>query len=456
MLRNDREPSNELVREFYKYGDSIMAYDTKADTLDTIKIPATLTDSTCHWREPIKFLHTKRVKCLKTVNELCSFNSNFMMKLVNAQLFHRPSHATETREASDGFNIKIQSCKHSLINCTQIKTSEDGVGDFELLGDEVFDEVRVEFLINDTSLLSATVTFFTHHDEIICGTDELGPSKMVQTIDVRFKNVNEKNVKRVRSKSRGYKDEELILMSKLLPVNQSLPNGETVFEYFHKNDTVDFDFRMRIPENRDGKCVMTEDVHDLVRFNENSQTFCKVELVRNDTLNETLCQQSQRQVSNYLFNMMNLTFNGTQVNHDANIYVSKFWSPRYEAATWSKVDLRNAPLTSPEMQETENFITCSKMIQTVKFSFHTKRVRSSKAKSYENVIESLVVDFGAVSDVKFPIDTENQTISMDILIQFQFYNSHGGLSNDASIYFHDLSCVTILCAVVLVIFQNTF
>lgn len=370
------------------------------------------------------------------------------MKLLSSQLFQRPSQVTERREAADGFSIQIQSCKHSLVNCTQIKMTEDGVGDTELFGDEVFDEIRLEFLINDTRLVSVSASFLTH-DELTCGIDELGPSKVIQTIDVHFKNINESKDRRIRRKPRGYKDEELILMSRLLPVNASVPDGDTIFEYFRSNDTDDYGFRMKIPENRDGKCVLSDDVHDLVRLNENSQTICKVELVRNETSNETLCQQMQKQVSNYLFNMMNLTFNGTQVSYASNLFVSRYWSPRYDPSGWSSLFMRNVPSASPEMKEKDSSCTCTNFFRKAKYSFFTTKVRPTKARTYENIIESLSIDFGPNGEVQFPNENENQTISIDILVQVQFVNSLM-LKNTARIdhsSFLSLSVVAILAKV---------
>lgn len=347
-----------------------------------------------------------------------------MMKLLSSQLFQRPSQVTETREAADGFSIRIQSCKHSLLNCTQIKTSEDVVGDVtELMGDEVFDEVRLEFVINDTRLLSASATFLTH-DDLTCGVDELGPSKVIQTIEIQFRNINELKDKRIRFKPRGYKDEELILLSRLLPVNASVPDGQKVFEYFHKNDTDDYSFRMKFPENRNGKCVLTEDIHDVVRLNENSQTHCKVELVRNETSNETLCQQMQKQVSNYLFNMMNLTFNGTQVGFASNLFVSRYWSPRFDVSGWTSVIMTNVPAVSTEMKEVDSHCLCTNFFRKAKYSFYTRKVRPTKARTYENVIEGFNIDFGPSGDVKFPIEIENQTISVDVLVQIQFFHEY--------------------------------
>lgn len=399
-----------------------MAFNTKTETLDTIKIPATLTDSTCYLREPLKFLNSKTVKCLKQLNDLCSYNNKLMLQLVNSQLFHRPSKMTETREAADVFSINIQSCKHTFGNCTEITMNEDGVEETELLGDEVFDEIRMEFFINATRMLSANVTFFSH-EELACGVDEIGPSKVIQTISVKFTDVGETREKRIRKRPRGYGDEELILASRLRPVNLTATNGETVLDYFRNDTKPEVDFYMKIPEVRRGKCVLNSDDHDLIRFNEHSQTSCTVDLMKDEKLNETACQQFQRQIVFFLFNTMNLTSNYTQDNF-ADVFVSQYWSPRYDVASWQLVDVQNVPAWSPEMRETEKYFVCSNIATFIKYSFYSSRVRASSTKKYQNVIESVAVEFGQVEEMKFLIDDENQTAKADIVIQVHFFNVH--------------------------------
>lgn len=412
-----------MSHDFYKYGDAIMAFNTKSETLDTIKIPATLTDSTCYLREPLKFLNSKTVKCLKSVNELCAYNNNLMLQLVNSQLFHRPSKMTETREASDVVSINIQSCKHTFGNCTKISANEDGAEDSELLGDEVFDEIRMEFVINATIITSATVTFFSH-DDLVCGVDEIGPSRIIQTVDVRFTDVSETREKRIRKKARGYDDEELILASRLRLVNLTATEGETVLDYFRNDTNPDVNFHMKIPAVRKGKCVLNDNLYDLVRFNEHSQTMCTVELVRDEKLNETTCQQFQHQIVHFLFNTMNLTSNYTQDNFAADVFVSQFWSPRYDVASWKRVDVQNVPAWSPEMRETEKSFVCSNLPTFIKYSFYSSRVRTSSTKRYQNVIESVAVEFGQVEETKFLIDDENQTAKVDVVIQVHFFNAY--------------------------------
>lgn len=187
-----------------------MTYDTKAEKLDTIKITASLTDSTCYLQEPLKFLNAKTSKCLSSVNAVCSYNNNLMRQLFNSQLLQRPWKMTETREASDVLSINIQSCKHTFINCTQITLNSEGdVEASDLMGDELFDEIRLEFHINDTSISSLLVTFLMH-DDLVCGTDELGPTKVIQTVDVHFKNVNEECERKIRKISRGFNDGEFL------------------------------------------------------------------------------------------------------------------------------------------------------------------------------------------------------------------------------------------------------
>lgn len=340
---------------------------------------------------------------------------------------------TETREAADVFSINLRSCRHTFVNCTQITAEET-----DLIGDEVFDEVRMEFVINDTSIASATVTFLSH-DELLCGTDELGPTKIIQTVDVSFKNLNENRDRNVRKHSRGYKVDELILASRLRPVNESVTDGEMVLDYFRNETSADTDFHMKLPEVRDGMCVLDDGVHDLVRFNENSQTICSVELVRDEKLNETACQQFQRQIVRHLFNTLNLTSNYTQDGFASDIYVSKFWSPSYDVASWARVDVHNIPAWSTEMRETEKAVICSGIATSATYSIFSSRVRSAGSRKYLNVIEGLKVEFGQVDEINFPLDSENQTAIVQLLIQVQFINMYEKIQQSgAQIFFGNL------------------
>lgn len=419
---SDLDPRHETVNDFYKYGDVIMAYDTKAEKHDTIKIPATLADdSTCYLTEPIKFLDAKSVTCMKSVNDLCSYNSKLMLQLLNSQLFHRPSKLTETREAADVFSINVRSCKHSLLNCTQITANEDVAEEIELLGDELIDEIRMEFTINDTIISSVNVTLLSH-DELVCGVEEFGPMKLIQKIEIRFKNANESREKRIRKRARGYNVEELILASRLRPLNETAPDGEMIFDYFRNDTKADEDFHMMLPESIRGKCVLNEHVNDFIRFNENSQTICTVELVRDEKSNETMCQQIQRQIIHFLFSATNLTENYTQENFASDVHVSQFWSPSYDVSSWSRVDVLNVPAWSPEMREDEKSISCLNIATSARYSFYSARVRTTRTRKYVHVIDSVTVEFGLSDELKFAIDDENQTAKVVIQVQVQFFD----------------------------------
>lgn len=408
-----------------------MVFDTKAEKPETLEMPANIGFDTCYLMEPIKFLNAKTVLCLKTVNELCKYNSLLMRQLFNSQLFRRPSKMTETREAADVLSINIQSCKHAFLNCTQILANEDAAEELELLGDEMFDEVRFQFVINDTSIVSLNVTFVSH-EELLCGIDEFGPLNAVQKVEVRFKNVNDNREKRIRKRSRGYNDLELILASRLRPVNETVPDGETVLDYFRNDTKDDVDFHMKIPDVISEKCVLNDHVYDVIRFKEHSRTVCTVELARDGKINETFCQQFQRQIIYFLFNTMNLTANYTQ-----DVFVSRFWTPRYDLGSWTPVNMLNIPPWNPEMRETEKTFSCSNIATAISYSIYSSRVRPTSTRKYENVIEYIEVDFTNTKEIKFPIESENQTDKVDITVQIQFIFAKSK-ENDGKMLFSEI------------------
>lgn len=381
----------------YKYGDELLFFESKSEMVGPISMPGS---SSC-WKEPIKFLRSTRVKCLKTLSNFCSFNSELIAKLVNSQVLPSPSQI-EKKEMMHGFSLKVQSCKQSFFNCTPFEA--------EVEATDAFDEIHLEFLVNDTSLVSGTASLVVNED-LSCLSDDLEPhAKVVQIFEVKFRNINEKREKRVRTHSRGYKDSELIYISRQFLRNESIPNGEKYLEYFHENETDIEDFSLKIPKSLNGKCVLTKDDYDLIRFNENSLTFCKVLLEKNDTMNETLCKQIQLHLSNYFFNLMNLTFNGSSVSFANNILVSKYYPPNYDA--WVKLDIFGVPSTSTELQTNANKQFCTNIFREIKFSFYSNR---------ENVIQRLSVEFGT-ADFLLAMDNENQTLSADISMKSQFFN----------------------------------
>lgn len=422
------EPLREDDRDFYKYGDEITAYNIMSKKRAAIKIPATLTD-TCYLSQSVTFLRPKFVKCLISLTEICTYNKNLILQLVNSQLFHRPSKMVETREASGMITINIQSCQHTSGNCTKILMNEDGgdgAEELELMGEDVFDEIQMEFVVNDTSITSLSVKLFSH-ENLPCGIEELGQTKVIQKIDVRFIDEKANRRKLTRKNSRGYNDEEIILASRLRPLNESAVEGEMVLDYY-RNTSLEKDFHMQVPEVHKGRCVMNSDTFDLIRFNEHSKTICTVELARDEKLNET-CQQFQRQIVYFLFNTMNLTSNYTQDNFASDVFVSQFWSPRIDLLSWKRVVTKNVPSWNPEQRETEKFLICSNIATFIKYSFYSSQVRSTAAKKYENVIERLVVEFGYADEMKFPLEGENFTATADIEIQVQFFNLHGKAKN---------------------------
>lgn len=230
--------------DVYKFGDEILTYDRKTETSQTIKVPVSLKtgDNTrCMLSEPVKFLNTKSIKCLRSINELCSYNNQLMLQLLDSQLFHRPPKMMASAASNETFGVVVESCKHSYDNCTQVSYVNDGSADSEvteLLGDEVYEKIRIKFVVNGTKIISASA-IFTCHNNLVCGNDDdLDPTRLIQNIEVQFRNFNDakKGVERIRDSSRGYNDGDSIFASRLRPLNKSIPSSELAFDFF-RNDT---------------------------------------------------------------------------------------------------------------------------------------------------------------------------------------------------------------------------
>lgn len=241
--------------DVYKFGDAILTYDRKAESFQTIKVPVAFNigdNSRCLLNEPVKFLNEKSIKCLRSINELCSYNNQLMLQLFNSQLFHRPPKMTASAVSNETFGVVVESCKHSSDNCTQVSYVNDGSsndGDaevIEFLGDEVYENIQIEFVINGTKIVSALAKF-TCRNNLVCGNgDDLDPTKLIQNIEVRFRNFNDakKGVERIRDSSRGYNDGDAIFASRLRPLNESASTSELAFDLF-RNDTKTGEFLKR-------------------------------------------------------------------------------------------------------------------------------------------------------------------------------------------------------------------
>lgn len=437
------EPAHQHARNihnFYKYGDAILTYDRAQDeSFQTIKVPAyTIGDNRCFLSEPVKFLNTKSIKCSRSINELCSYNNQLMLQLLNSQMFQRPPNDSMTdQEASvsteAAFRIIVESCKHSSDNCTQITYDNDGssirsskaaddVEVLEFLGDEVYENIQIEFVVNKTQIISALAKF-TCSNNLACGNnDDLDPTKLIQNIEVRFRNFNdaEKGEKRIRDKQRGFHDGDTIFSSRLQSLNESAPSSQPlIFDYFRNNTPTSVDFyNLKLPERgSNGKCLL----HDTIRFNENSLTKCTVELTKDENSNFTVCQQFQHQLIHFLFSKLNLTSNYSLDGYLSDVYISKFWEPSKDVNSWARVNLIEMPPYIPKMQESEKIIVCSNMVTSANYKFlFSSHKTSSGTNRYQNIIESLHVEFEQIDELHFPIN-ENQT-QVDIQINVQFTN----------------------------------
>lgn len=362
-----------------------------------------------------------------------------MLQLLNSQI--RPpkmmsaAKSTTDQEASseEAFNILVESCKHSSDNCTQISYVNDASGNkdvevLEILGDEVYENIKIEFVINGTKISSATARF-TCRNNLICGNnDDLDPTKLIQNIEVRFRNFNDAEIGEKRTRDspppRGFNVGDTIFASRLRPINESAPSSsELIFDYFRNDTPTSADFyNLRLPESGGGGKCLT-DTHDAIRFNENSQTKCTLELTRDGNSNFTVCQQFQHQLIHFLHSNLNLTSNYTLDGYLSDVFISKFWTPSRDVSSWARVSFIKMPIWSPEMQESEKIIICSNMVTAANYNF-LYTTRKSGAHRYQFIIENLQVEFKMIEKMQFSEEETRQHVDIQIQINVQFTNSN--------------------------------
>ena len=427
----DVQQKFEIVNEFYKFGDEVLTFDPKSEKIDVLLLAATLTDTTCHVHEPVKFLKSKTVKCLKSINEILNYNDNLTKRLLNVQLFRRPLKTLTAVREGDLLNVTIITCKHSLDNCTNFVFNETSTDDLNVMeaDDELYQEIFIHIGINDTIILNVTA-YFISYDTLVLNSDLLLEDhtvNIIQKIEVKFENYHKSPENLIRKRIRGYNIEEQILASQYRPLNESATILENVLDYFrndsHQNTN---DYVLKLPESRNGQCVLNGKIFDQIRFNENTHSMCKVNFNLDGKLNNSTCQIMQSHILHFLIPMMNLTANNTD-NFWPNMYVSKNWSPQFHINSWKRIDLNNVPAFNPEVQENEKFLTCNKIPTTISYKIYSTRMRSSGTRKYENVIEKVEADFGNLQDIKLYEDVENQTVKIELNVHVQFFNLHSKL-----------------------------
>ncbi|CAO1395248.1 unnamed protein product [Diamesa serratosioi] len=445
----DVQQKFDIANEFYKFGDEILTFDLKSEKVNVLLLPATLTDTTCHVHEPVKFLNSKTVKCLKTINEILNYNDNLTKRLLNVQLFRRPLKTLTTVREGDLLNVTIITCKHTLNNCTNFVFNETSTEDLNLMetDDELYQDIFIHIGINDTIILNVTV-YLISYDTLLLNSDLLLDDhimNIIQKIEVKFENYHKSPKNLIRKRIRGYNIEEQILASQYRPLNESAAILENVLDYF-RNDShqITNDYILKLPESRNGQCVLNGKIYDQIRFNENTHRMCKVNFNLDGKLNNSTCQIIQSQILHFLIPMLNLTANNTD-NFRSNIYVSKNWSPQYQITSWKRMDLNNIPDFNPEVQEIEKFLTCSKIPTSISYKIYSTRIRTSGTKKYENVIEKVEADFGNLKDIKLYGENENKTVQVEININVQFFNLYSKLhspnnANDMLIGFEIIIC----------------
>lgn len=420
--RVQEQPQFDIENEFYVHGDRILMFDPKTDNIETIEMPGSLTDTVCQVREPIRFLKEKSVKCLKSVSDVLKDNSEFLKKLRGGRILKKPLKTLTSATDDDFLNVTVQICKYTLQNCTGFNLLENVTEEDEGY-DECFQTTLIRFHYNHTSLYSLEVSFISY-DVFVMNTDVLEESntKIIQRTSVEFVNFNQNLDHNFRKNQRGYNDEETLLATKLILLNETLKDQPRVLEYFQKNLTISNynDFSLKIPNSKAGKCVLSKTNFDQIRFNENSLTTCRVEFGGNSGSNATeFCRDYQREIIRYLFNHLNLTSNYTAETFQEHVMVSRYWNPRNDTLQWTKVNLRNLPGSKVEVETMKDQIYCKNLLSTIKYSIFSSKLR--RPMKFENLIDRIDVEFGGFSNRKVKINELNR---MKIQIYVQFFSSN--------------------------------
>lgn len=409
----DTNSSNEI----YKKGDNLIIFHSHSESSTHLKLPSSLTGtSDCLFMENIKFLETKSIKCLRTINEACVISKKIIQQFVENKVLEFPQKLSDsTKDDMKFVNVSIELCRSTNENCTKIdKNNEESLIAYE---ETCIDDININFYTNSSKLANITIMLSSSNEEIACDSED-GSRKIIQTIKINFEEFNKTKTKFIKRKQRGYNDDDTLLISRYRLINESDPNSGKVYDLYRNGSTItEDDLRMKIPNSRNGKCSLIDEI----RFNENSLIKCAVELNTDLIVNQSICQHYQFQVINFLLPSMNVTANYSNENYNSDIFVSQKWFPFEDKKYWTKLNIKNIPLWEPEQHgnDTKN-ITCMKFPNKINYKIYSSKIFSKNGKKFENVIKNFHVEFGTLNEIYF--NNENSTSKVNIEMKIQFFD----------------------------------
>lgn len=366
-------------RNYYMYGDPLLMHkldknEKPEDSIEPFTIPASLTDTVCHVHEPVRFIKNVETYCLKTVNEVFSYNSLFLRQIKAFRFFKKSPKVDKIEE--DFINATLFICKYNLQNCTNFTFNNTNDVQEEFFAengyDEIFQDIYIKFKYNVSFLVSAEI-FFLSKETFVLANDEK-ELKIVQKISVEFSDVNLFPGQIIRKRIKGYSNQEVVWASRLLTLNITSPDNQVLELFKNNSEIVEMKkFNLKLPETREGFCILTDEINDPIKFNENSLTNCKVSLEipyleSNQTMNATdYCFDFQRQIIFYLFHNLNISRNFTD-RYESDIFVSTYSNPQNATNKWNRVKLGTVPTMDFDVTDvTDDGFTCKKMMTGVRF-----------------------------------------------------------------------------------------
>lgn len=431
----------------YRVNDLIQLYNETNERIEILALPYSITNTECQLKQKIRFLRDQSTSCRRSLEDLESFNTNFIEQQMSIRYLRTPKLEIMEHCLNDAcFNSSIRYCNLAGQQCqTSNQTAVDALD-----GSWYCPEIRIMFVHNYTHLSDVEIRF-------LCGLlDTSGELYTVwQKISLNFLRKDEKKFSRKISGNLGYLPNKPLILSKLqIPENDTTEERRTkkyILDYF-SNGTREPDeiFQLKLPKSKRHRCVLDEETHYNVLFGENLWAKCDYRPQINFTSDSNftkVCNDLQANLYNLLLHDIHPQIEPG--NYESlNAYMSKYGNPVNRTAEWihfRALNVVNERVAAIAITQSSPFFSCQNMLINVKYHFYHAKT-TVRGVPRQQVLQEVEIVFGPRVDLRFSLDEE---IRLPIYVQVQFFDltSSGRWLVEASLWSVVVGLLIVYCII---------
>ncbi|CAH2104649.1 unnamed protein product [Euphydryas editha] len=379
--------NNKLLYQFtksmYLYGQPVWL--EKNETLNIISLPITVTNSYCSGKKPIQFLTNEHIKCYVKIKDLHYFYA------LEASADSNVISPTQNTTNSTILNCTTLNCINWTVlacddyNCVKYNKSLHEPSCSESHCHNIGVKVEYMFYCNESIITKAIMKLYVKQVSMDIGY-------ISQEVIVTFYMGNDSI-------------EDIVIYSgnpgyiRKLPVIASFFEGNhTIF--FHNRSQENYN-NLLLPYNENGKCVITNIKHNILKFGINARIKCRLTFGKiNATHNKTdQCIKIQMEVIDLL-----------RLNND--IFISPYGNPSdISDNKWIKLQKFNKTNIHGEYDSKSSKLKCYNFI--TRFSYIFTYIDIDDVRKEENKILSASVEGTANNYITFNIKDLSAVITVD-------------------------------------------